>query len=188
MALALPWLSMCLFSGLSDRRSILHGGVASLLSRIFSCRWSGWLLDEYLRACQNTTIPTFTSAARLLSHTQCISFYCNENTPVSAKSYKMIMSWHIRINPKHHPLTILYIQISHHIMCCIETLTLAATNSLWIVYKQPLAFVLEYLFLKTDLTFLRELMTKTDILYLHFSCKSSLYTGLTEKLAALMLA
>lgn len=71
MAFALPWLSVCLFSGLSDRRSILHGGVASLLSRILSCRWSGWLLDEYLRACQNITTPTFTSAARLLA---CMQF------------------------------------------------------------------------------------------------------------------
>lgn len=46
---------MCLFSGLSDLRSILQGGVTSEESRIFSCRWSppGWLLDEYLRACRH---------------------------------------------------------------------------------------------------------------------------------------
>lgn len=61
MAFALPWPvpSMCLFSGLSDRRNILHGGVASL-SRIFSCLWSGWLLEEYLRVCQNMTFLHWT--------------------------------------------------------------------------------------------------------------------------------
>lgn len=49
-----PVLSACLFSGLSDLRSILQGGVTSEESRIFSCRWSppGWLLDEYLRVCR----------------------------------------------------------------------------------------------------------------------------------------
>lgn len=108
MAFALPWLSMCLFSGLSDRRSILHGGVASLPSRIFSCRWSGWLLDEYLRACQNRTIPTFTSAARLLSHASSLSVYCNvhKNTHLSMQRFIKLwcLSWRIwhvnaRLNP-----------------------------------------------------------------------------------------
>lgn len=54
LALPCALLSVCLLSGLSDLRSILHGGVPSLLSRIFSCRWSppGWLLEEYLKVCK----------------------------------------------------------------------------------------------------------------------------------------
>lgn len=55
-ALLWPVVSVCLFSGLSDRRSILQGGVMSAVSRIFSWRWwspPGWLLDGYLRVCEH---------------------------------------------------------------------------------------------------------------------------------------
>lgn len=62
-ALLWPVLSMCLFSGLSDLRSILQGGVTSEESRIFSCLWSppGWLLDEYLRVCGHKFNPSLLS-------------------------------------------------------------------------------------------------------------------------------
>ncbi len=55
---AFVWLcpvpSLCLLSGLSDRRSILVGGVESDESRILSWRWSfdEWLFDWYLTDCK----------------------------------------------------------------------------------------------------------------------------------------
>lgn len=78
-AFALLWLvlSVCLFSGLSDLRSTLQGGVTSVESRIFSCRRSppGWLLDEYLSACRHKSNTSLQSSVQGFHHHQKVRQY-----------------------------------------------------------------------------------------------------------------